>query len=481
MKKILGYIIVFLFSITGFSQSDSGQVVIEGYAPAFIGKMVEFNAYQDYVTRTRVNLATAMVRPSDSSFTLKIQTASTIEGIIEIDQTEASLYIAPNTDYTVYFPEANGPKTYQNAETNLYFSDLDTLDINYLVLQYHQWLDTYIAYHEREIARGGFLAYLDTFKLYAADAYKEINDPYFITYVRYDLGELEQTFGGNAQSEKRLKTYLEYIEPFPVYHENDRYMKFLLAFYDKEFREYLPVTEEAIMKAINRSSPTLLMKALRNDILLAKPELRELVMIDKLGKAFYREIDFQPNILAILDSVAVNSQSLVNANVAKNVKDYLTNLEAGYPAPHINLNPNSETPIKWSTFKGKFVYFNFFTTWNKQAIRDMEIIHEMRSDYDEDISFLSVCTDEDTAQFNQYIKAHPEYDWDIVHIGEGHELAEAYKVTSIPAYFMIDQDGFIFSAPALAPSPNAKYQTIKDVFDKIQYALHPPDRPRVGE
>jgi thiol-disulfide isomerase/thioredoxin len=214
---------------------------------------------------------------------------------------------------------------------------------------------------------------------------------------------------------------------------------------------------------------------------LAKPELRELVMIDKLGKAFYREIDFQPNILAILDSVAVNSQSLVNANVAKNVKDYLTNLEAGYPAPHINLNLDSETPIKWSTFKGKFVYFNFFTTWNKQAIRDMEIIHEMRSDYDEDISFLSVCTDEDTAQFNQYIKAHPEYDWDIVHIGEGHELAEAYKVTSVPAYFMIDQDGFIFSAPALAPSPNAKYQTIKDVFDKIQYALHPPDRPRMGE
>ena len=101
MKKILGYIIVFLFSITGFSQSDSGQVVIEGYAPAFIGKMVEFNAYQDYVTRTRVNLATAMVRPSDSSFTLKIQTASTIEGIIEIDLTEASLYIAPNTNTLV--------------------------------------------------------------------------------------------------------------------------------------------------------------------------------------------------------------------------------------------------------------------------------------------------------------------------------------------------------------------------------------------
>ncbi|MGB1104786.1 MAG: TlpA family protein disulfide reductase [Crocinitomicaceae bacterium] len=481
MKKLLGYITIFLTTWTGFAQSDSANVVIEGYAPAFIGKMVKLNAYQDYVTRTKINLATAMVRPSDSSFTIQINTRSTIEGVIEIDQTEASMYIAPNTDYTVYFPEATGPKTYQNAQTNLYFSDLDTLDINYLVIQYHQWLDTYIAYHERDIAHGNFLVHLDTFKLYAADAYKNIEDPYFITYVRYDLAELEQTFGGNRQSEQRLQTYLEYIEPFPVYYENDRYMKFLLAFYDKEFREYLPVTEEAILKAINKSSPTLLMKALRNDILLAKPDVRELVMIDKLGKAYYREIDLQTNILKILDSVSTNSQSLVNANVAKNVKDYLTNLESGYPAPQINLNADTENPLKWSTYKGKFVYFNFFTTWNEQAIRDMEIISEIRPTYMEDITFLSVCTDEDTATFNQFMADHPEYNWDIVHIGEGHKLTEAYKVTSLPAYFLIDQDGFIFSAPALAPSPNAKYQTIKDVFDKIQYALHPPERPRVGE
>ena len=481
MPTKIAYIFSFFIALSAWGQEDSMQVVIEGYAPAFIGKKVELKAYQDYVTETKVTLASAEVRASDSSFTIKTSVNSTIEGVIEIEKTDANLYLAPGATYNVYFPPSDEPKTYQNAVSNVYFYGLDTMDINYLVLQYHQWFDTYIGYYEREVARGQFLVYLDTFKLYAAEAYQDIKDPYFITYVRYDIAELEQTYGGNRKSEQRLQAYLEHIEPFPVYYENDRYMKFILGFYDKEFREYLPVTEEAILKAINQSSPTLLMKALRNDILLAKPELRELVMIDKLGKAFYREIDLQQNILTILDSVSTNGMSLVNANVAKNVKEYLTRLEPGYPAPQILLNPDGEAPVKWSDYRGKFVYFNFFSTWNDQAIRDMEIMSELYPNYMDDIAFLTVCTDQNKEDFTRFMEAHPNYNWDVYFIGSNHELMQSYGVTSVPQYFLIDQDGFIFAAPALAPSPNAKYQTIKQTLDKIQYALHPPERPRVGE
>jgi len=235
------------------------------------------------------------------------------------------------------------------------------------------------------------------------------------------------------------------------------------------------------MEALHESSPTLLMKALRNDILLAKPELRELVMIDKLGKAFYKEIDLQQNILTILDSVSSNGLSVVNANVAKNVKGYLTRMEPGYPAPQILLNPQSENSVKWSTYRGKFVYFNFFSTWNKEAIRDMEIMCELYPKFIDDVAFLSVCTDADSTNFAEFMKAHPNYNWDIYYIGANHDLMKSYGVTTVPMYFMIDQDGFIFAAPALAPSPNAKYQTIEETLEKIQYALHPPERQRVGE
>lgn len=481
MQKWITYICTCICAVSLTAQTDSTQVVIEGFAPDFIGEKVELKAYQDYVTRTKVTLATAEVRASDSAFTIRTNIRTTIEGVIEINQTEASLYLSPGEDYSLYFPVSNEPKTYKNAITSVYFYGLDTLDINYLVLQYHQWFDTYVAYYEKEVARGGFLAYLDTFKRYAAEAYNEIKDPFFITYVRYDLAELEQTYGGNRESQKRLQTYLEYIEPFPVYYENDRYMKFLLAFYDKEFGEYLPVTEKAIMEALHESSPTLLMKALRNDILLAKPELRELVMIDKLGKAFYKEIDLQQNILTILDSVSSNGLSVVNANVAKNVKGYLTRMEPGYPAPQILINPQSENPIKWSTYRGKFVYFNFFSTWNKEAIRDMEIMSDLYPRFMDDVAFLSVCTDADSTDFAAFMNAHPNYNWDIYYIGANHDLMQSYGVTTVPMYFLIDQDGFIFAAPALAPSPNAKYQTVQETLEKIQYALHPPERTRVGE
>ena len=458
-----------------------GQNKIVGFAPDFLGEKVKLYTYQDYLTMNKVKIGEGVVSPKDSTFTISYETNSTLKGVIEIERTEASLYLQPGKDYEVYFPASDAPVSYKNAVTNMYFYSIDTLDINYRILQYHEWFDTYIAYHERDILRTGFLTYLDSFSLHASDYYKDAQDPFFITYVRYDLAEMQQTFGGNRNSEQRLETFLNYIEPYPVYNENDRYMKFLLAFYDKEFGEYLPKTEKEIMAAIHQSSPTLLMKALKSDIFLANPELRELVMIDKLGKAFYRESTFRPNIITILDSVANHANTQVNAVVAKNVKNYITNLEAGYPAPALQVSLDGQPPVGWSYYKGKFVYFNFFATWNDRSVNEMEIIAKLVPKYEEDIAFLSVCTDQDSSNFNAFMKAHPNYNWDIAYVGEDKTLMNAFKVTSVPSYFLIDQEGFIFSAPALAPSPNGEYESIEKTLFMIQKALHPEKPIRVGE
>lgn len=473
MNRSLFVILFLALGLTGF-----GQNKLTGFAPDFLGKKVVLYTYQDYVSQSRIEIGEGTVNPADSTFEITYNTNSTIKGVIEIDRTESSLYLAPNTDYEVYFPKSVEPASYKNAETNLYFNGLDTTDINFRILQYHQWFDMYISYHQEAVAKGGFRAHLDTFKLYAADAYKNYDDPFFITYVRYDIAEMEQTYGGNRKSETRLKTYLEYIESFPVYHENDRYMKFILAFYDKEFREYLPVTEEAIWGAIQEKSPTKLMRAMKGDILLAAPELRELIMIDKLGKAFYREIELRPNIIAVLDSIESHSVYQENASVARNIKSYITSLEPGYPAPAIEIEKAPEEFVIWQDYKGRYVYFNFFAAWNEESVQDMEIIHRLVTEYGQDISFLSVSTDPDKATFDAFMKEHPEYDWDIYHIGEDQALMNAYKVANVPSYYLIDQEGFISAAPAMPPSPNGEYESIESIFFKIKEALHP--KPRIG-
>lgn len=470
--------LVILLSVANIAYLQSA--VLKGYAPDFVGKTVRLFTYQDYVTMTKIQLGEGVVSPLDSSFSIPLKNTSTIKGIIEVDRTEAELYIAPKTSYQVYFTKSKDPISYKNATSNLLFFGLDSTDINYRILQYHDWFDTFVAYYERPIAQGQFLTYLDTFKLYAAEAYRDIKDVYFITYVRYDIAEMEQSAGGNKSSSARLNTFMNYIQPFPVYFENDRYMKFVLAFFNKDFGDYLPDTEASIMMAIYNSSPTRLMTALRSDMFLSNPELREMIMISKLGRAFYKEYNLQGNILIILDSISTHAGYNVNATTARNVKDYLTSLETGFPAPRIALQKGDEI-INLGTFAGKFIYFNFFATWNKRSLAEMKILANLQRKYKEDIVFLSVCTDKERGTFDQFMLENPTYNWEIIYVGEDRELMNAYKVKDVPAYYLIDQDGFLFSSPALSPAPSGEYESIDKTFFYIQKALHPVKTPRVGE
>jgi thiol-disulfide isomerase/thioredoxin len=480
MRALRTTILILLLHSVAIAQSNE----IVGYAPAYVGEKVTLYTYQDYITRTRMKLAEGEVSKKDSLFHLDIKIGTTIQGVIEIGNTEAPMYLAPNSSYDIYFPKIEGkPISFQNQHTDIVFFGLDTTDINYRILQYHLWFDTFIAYHERDIARGQFLTYLDTFMIYAADAYKDVEDEYFLTYVRYNVGEMQQSFGGNARSSKRMETFLNYIEPFPVYYENDQYMRFFKGFYSKSFKDYPPDVEAEINMAIYNASPTRLMAALRKDLFLSNPEVRETVMIDKLGKQYYERNDQKRSILVMLDSISNYAKYRVNATIAKNVLSYLTSLEPGFPAPTINLlnEGDSLDPITWKTFEGKFVYLNFFETWNDRSIREMKIIAELKKKYGEYISFLSVCTNKSKADFEKYMDENPAYDWDVVYVGSDSPLKEDYRVQNVPTYFLIDQSGFIALAPAPTPAPDGEYESIDKTFFYIKRALTPTDGKRVGD
>lgn len=458
---------------------------IEGFAPGFVGEKVELYTYQDYITLTRYKLGEGIVDPKDSLFHIKLDIGTTVKGIIEINQTEAPIYLAPESSYRIYFPVPEDQAiSFQNRRTDIMFVGLDTVDINYRILQYNQWFDAYIAYHEFEIARGKFLTYLDTFMIYAADAYKDIEDEYFITYVRYNIAEMQQTFGGNDRSDKRLNTFLNFIEPFPVYYENDQYMKFFKGFYSRRFSDFAPDIEREVNLAIMRSSPTKLMAAMKKDLFLVNPEIREMVMIDKLGKLFYERNDQKRNILIMLDSISKHAAYEVNATIANNVLNYVTSLEPGFPAPLIQLDNERDTTdeiITWRDYEGKFVYFNFFETWNDEAKTDMRIIADMKDKYGDYIHFLSVCTDENKEDFDQYLNANPEFDWDIVFVGDTSTLKGDYRVEHVPSYFLIDQSGFIALAPAPTPRPDGEYESIDRTFFNIKRALAPSNNTGIGE
>jgi hypothetical protein len=479
MYKLLNILLLALAFSTNAQKNE-----IVGFAPSFLGEKVTLYTYQDYITMSKIKMGEGIVSKEDSLFHINLNIGTTIKGVIQIGRTEASMYLAPKSSYEVYFQQAkNQPISFQNQRTDLLFRDLDSTDINYRILQYNQWFDSFVAFHEVEIARGQFLSYLDTFKFYAADAYKDVKDEYFITYVRYNIGEMQQTFGGNSKSSKRLETFLNFIEPYPVYYENDQYMKFFRGFYSQEFKDFAPEIEKSVEVAIARASPTLLMSALNKDLFMVNPEVREMTMIDKLGKQFYDRNDQKRNILIMLDSISTHAAYKVNSTIARNVLNYLTSLEPGFPAPVIDFKNeyDSLTSITWKSFQGRFVYFNFFETWNDRAKTDMKIIAGLKEKYGEYVSFLSVCTDPKKADFDKYMSENPEFDWDIYYVGSESEIKEDYRIKNVPSYFLIDQSGFIALAPAPTPSPDGEYESIDKTFFYIKRALGTSHGNQIGD
>ncbi|MBK7129804.1 MAG: TlpA family protein disulfide reductase [Crocinitomicaceae bacterium] len=477
MKNIL--IILSLMSVLSMN-GQQPLYEVTGYAPGFVGKKMILYTYQDYITMTRIKLGECIVSSDDSLFHIPVKNKTTIKAILHCDKTETEFYLAPQTTYDVYFSEIpNQADGFQTKEADLFFFGLDSTDINYRIIQYNNWFDTYVAYYADSINPANFHEYLDTFKTYAAEAYKNIEDVYFLTYVRYNIAEMDQAF--NTKGESRINIFLNYIHPFPVYYENDQYMQFVKRFFYEEFSNYVPDVENAIFLSLANSSPTQLMKALKGDLFLANPELRELMMIEKLGKAFYKETDFRMNILTILDSVSKYAAFPHSAVVAKNITNYLTSIEQGFPAPHISLSGTNGEIITWDKYRGKFVYFTFFETWNERSLAELKIIAELKKKYDEDIAFLSVCTDDTREGFDAFMKANPDLNWDIIYVGNDEALLNKFRVASVPAYYLIDQDGFIALAPAPGPSPDGEYESIDKTFFIIHEALHPNQPIKVGE
>jgi thiol-disulfide isomerase/thioredoxin len=196
------------------------------------------------------------------------------------------------------------------------------------------------------------------------------------------------------------------------------------------------------------------------------------MMVNMLGNSYYKRDFYRPNIITILDSVSRFSKFKTNANTAHNMLVYLTKLENGYPAPEIHFERDNGDVVNWITYKGKFVYVNFFASWNQTSVTEMKLIKGYKEKYGLDIAFISFSIDKTQEDFNDYKEKNKDLDWDIFYLGENHELLKQFNIKTTPAYFLIDQEGYIAIAPAKSPSPNGVYESIDMVFNYIQTQLH---------
>ncbi len=457
---------IFLISTIAYSST------ITGFAPEFIGEKVVMYTYSDYITMTRVEIGNAIVSDKDSTFQIEFDTKQTIKGMIEVGNTEAEIYLSPETDYNIFYKKKEDtPMAFARQKASTFFSDLDSSDINYKVLAYENWFDEYLYVHQKDIIKHGLGPYIDTFKQYAYAAYANEKNTYFVNYVRYDIAMLERTKRRSASNKLKYVEFLEYIKPFPVYPYNDKYMEFIKSYYSADLSSLHTQFQAEIILAIDNGSPTRLMTVMYRDPLYENDELRQLMMINMLGNGYYKRQYDRSNIRTILDSVSRFSKYRENSIAAKNILKYLTKIEAGYPAPDISLMDNHDDLITFGKYKGKFIYINFFTTWNNDAVKEMKLMEELYYNYSDYVEFISFCMDKDSTSYKTFLEENKALTWPIIYVGENHQVIKDFNVVSSPHYFLLDQDGFISMAPAKSPAPDGVYETVEKTFRYIRSRL----------
>lgn len=468
MLKSFFIIILSIFLLqTAFGQSIKNTINIHGYAPAYIGNTIEIYRIQDYLTLNEELIASTIVQ-KDSTFSFQLNLNSTQKLIIKSNKNKAYLYVQPRASYEILFPERDkyDPFRPSGNTVELTFADLDSNDINYKILSFNRWTDDFIGnfYYSKNSKPIEFAKELDTFKINAEKVYLNDTNTYFKTFVKFTFASLDEI--QNIGTRNKYEKHDFYLKHSPVYYENDAYMQYLSKFYENQMPRFTSQVASKVNLAIEKSSPTLLMKALGGEYTLINLRIREIAMIKLLSEEYYKGEGYQKHILTILDSISVHSMFKSDEIIAKNMISRLQELVPGSKSPDFNLTSNGQTKTI-ASYNGKHVYLHFFNPMSENCVNELQVLQKLYDTYKNDITFITLYPF-NSSYTSEHQKTIEKISWEKFELKDNDPILKKFKIENYPYYILIDQIGYIVASPALGPQPNGQYETIEKTF----YFIH---------
>lgn len=469
LNSMLNSFFLFLVLLIGFNLCAQ-SIEIEGYAPSYVGDKIDLLAIDDYLSQKKTVIYSSRVG-EDSLFKFKVDNIPTQRLLIRSNNNTGFLYVQPNGQYQIYFPEKDKYDPYRKTGNNVEvtFFGLDSTDINYKILGFQRWVDNFIGnnYHLKSVDPIQFVNHLDTFKINVEKAYKSDTSNFFKNYIRYTIAGIDNI--ATATQRSRYEKYDFYLKGNTVHYKNDVFMGYFTDFYDNLLPQLVTEVNNEVYKGIIKASPTVIMNALGKEYTLKNVRYRELVMIMSLADVYYSDDYPQTNIITVLDSISEHALFEENKLIAKNVTARLTELVAGGKAPNFVLLEDGKSSITLLGLKGKHVYLHFVDPDNTDGMKEITLLKDLHAKYGEYVQFITIYKDQKYKD-EKAVNELEELPWSVYKIGSSNSIWKNYQVASYPHYVLLDPTGYVVASPALKPTPNGQYETIDKTFFYIRKA-----------
>lgn len=450
----------------------SQNIVIKGKAhPSYKGKIIQLFTSTDFITniKQRENQDTIQ---NDGYFELAMHSDYTTPVILKIDNVTAELYVQPDFVYGITIPEFEKGLDYNNdAElfVNIGIIGTDSTELNALTFDYQELYNKFFMTKDNRSYISGPAMYkrADSLKKVCDKRYARIKNNYFKSYYDYSIASI------NA-SVSRGENYLigNYILNKPIQYKHSEYMQFFNACFKGYLNSVASMRKgQSLYNIINvKASYDQLDKFLAEDKFLKNDSLRELVIIRNLWD-FYFSPDFVPDAVAtIVSDLNGRTKNSQHKKITSTMMSYFNKMQPGSMAPNFQAKTKSGSLAEFNSFKGRWVYLNFFSTKNAESLKEMPKIAAIKKKLGDKVVFVSICLDDSLKSYTNYLKANPKFDWSIWYNYDKNiskTAKENYFVTGNEAYFLVNNFGYLVQSPAPSPSNGIEFK-LNSLFKPVK-------------